>query len=295
MKINKNGRLYIVATPIGNLGDISARALQTLQNVDFIAAEDTRVTGVLLTRFGIKTPMIPYHKFNEKGMTCGILSRMLDGQTCALVTDAGTPGISDPGAHITETAAAAGVDITVVPGPSAVAAALSLSGFAEDTYAFYGFIGKGASGRRALRDACTQGPPLAVFFESPHRILDTVKTLADLCPGAAIVLCNDLTKKFEAVYRGTPAAVLAALQANPNAHKGEYTLVVNSNRQNEVVTQEESQGLSQKISIEAQLVDICVSRGLTIRDAMAALRDESQGKLAKKDIYAASLRLKSML
>jgi 16S rRNA (cytidine1402-2'-O)-methyltransferase len=285
------GKLYIVATPIGNLGDMSDRAKAVLGSVNVIAAEDTRVTGVLLNRFGIVTPMVAYHKFNESGRAEAIVRRMLEGQDCALVTDAGTPGVSDPGAVLAELAVNAGIEVTSVPGPSAVTAALSISGFKSVSYAYLGFLPKGSSAREVLSNAFKNGPEVIVFYESPHRIKETVELLNDVASGSSIVLCNDLTKKFEHVYRGTPPEVLSLLRANPNAEKGEYTVVV---KKGQVCGIEPEPENAPPFSIEARLTDICVKNSVTLKKAVALLHCQGGETMSKKEIYAASLNIKKL-
>lgn len=295
---NRAGTLHIVATPIGNLGDMPPRAVEVLKNVDFIAAEDTRVTSILLARFEIKTPMVSYHKFNEKGQGEAIIERILKGQSCALVTDAGTPSVSDPGAVLTDLAANSGICVTGVPGPSAVSLALSLSGFSASSYGFYGFPPKGAAVRQSFLKVLEDGPAAAVFFESPYRIMKTLEVLEVISQekgnGIKAVLCNDLTKKFETVYRGSPAEILKTLKTNPNAHKGEYTLVIKKNKTLDIAEADKPEMFTE-MSIEARLVDLCVKQSLTLKEAITHLHEQTQEFLPKKELYAASLRLKKML
>ena len=171
------GRLYLVATPIGNLGDITARALETLKGCDFIAAEDTRVTLKLLTHFGIKKPVVSYHEHNKEDAGAKIISKLLDGQSCALVTDAGTPAISDPGEHIAALCAEAGIPVTPVPGACAAICALSVSGLPTGRFCFEGFLTVNKRGRRErLRELLTERRTM-IFYEGPHKLC---ATLADL-------------------------------------------------------------------------------------------------------------------
>lgn len=219
--------LYVVATPIGNLSDISPRALEALSRVALIAAEDTRVTGNLLRHFGIAAPMTSLHRHNEAGKAGGIVRRMLEEDIDAvLVTDAGTPGISDPGHLLVREAAEAGIAVVPVPGPSAMAAALSVSGFDARTFAFYGFLPRERGDLLRALHALAEGPPVAVLHESPHRIIGLLEAIAEALPGNRVCACCDLTKLYERTDRGSAREVLAVLHDNPKADKGEYCVVL---------------------------------------------------------------------
>jgi 16S rRNA (cytidine1402-2'-O)-methyltransferase len=223
------GKLYVVATPIGNGEDITARAKRVLAEADIVAAEDTRTTKKLFSMLGIRNKMVSNHKFNESRQCEYLVSEMLGGRSVALVSDAGTPCISDPGHAAVSAAVAAGIDAVCVCGPSSVAAALSVSGFLFASYAFYGFFPRdGKRAGEALRRAAGGEIPVSVFFESPKRIEKTLRAIAgaEELAGAEICLCNDLTKLHERIYRGGPQAVLDEVAGNPSAGKGEYTLVL---------------------------------------------------------------------
>jgi 16S rRNA (cytidine1402-2'-O)-methyltransferase len=220
------GTLSIVATPIGNLGDISFRAVETLKNVDKILCEDTRVTGKLLAHYGIERPMMSYHQHSDDAKAREILALLADGKHLALVTDAGTPGISDPGNLLITHIVAALPDaiITPIPGPSAAIAALSISGFPTDKFLFLGFPPHKNKRQKFFREVAAS-EHTAVFYESSHRIGKCLEELAAvLAPNRRVVVCRELTKKFESVYRGTIAEV--AVQAIPD--KGEFVLVINA-------------------------------------------------------------------
>ena len=293
------GTLYIVATPIGNLSDMTPRAVETLAQADIIAAEDTRHSRALLTHFGIRTPAFSCHKFNEGKRGDFFVSALLEGKDVALISDAGTPCISDPGHRLVSMAAAAGVEVVAVCGANAAAAALSVSGFDASRFVFLGFLPRTRKEQSEAWETVHAGYP-AVFYESPLRIDKTLALLAESYPAAKICLCNDLTKKFERVYRGTPAEVLAEISDNPNAKKGEYTGVV---LLPPVPNTEDS---APEISLEAQLLDIMIKSSCNLKEAAAQLhetqksssfrRDPNQPKPGgKKAIYAAMLRLKEML
>ena len=215
------GVLYVVATPIGNLGDLSERAAAVLQSVSLIAAEDTRVTRKILTRIGANTRVVSYHENSPETRTREILAA-LDSSDVALVTDAGTPGISDPGAGLVSVAAAGGHKVVAVPGPSAVTAALSIAGMPADRFLYLGFLPRQRSRLvDTLRNAADEPGPL-VILEAPHRVNATLVSIADLFPDRAVAVCRELTKRFEEVYRGD-AAGAAAYFAEP---RGEFVIVV---------------------------------------------------------------------
>ena len=285
-----NGKLYVVATPIGNLDELSPRALEALKTADIIAAEDTRVTKALLHRFGIKKRMVSYFRHNEEVRAEALINNMLDGLTVALVSDAGTPGISDPGHVLVRRADESGIGITAVGGPCAVAAALSISGFDSSSFVFYGFLPrKKGDLAAALKRIRADSASVAVIYESPIRIVRTMEAIGQSMPEAGLCLCNDLTKKFERVYRGSPAEVLARLMENSDREKGEYTLVMEKPPTSPAEGQKES-----GVCIEALLVDIMIKEQRTLKDAISALasREDAPGR---NEIYEASLGLKEFL
>ena len=221
-------KLYVVATPIGNLNDLTPRMREALERADLIAAEDTRVTMKLLSHFDLKKPMVSCHRHNEDARAPQNVERMLaEDQVVALTCDAGTPGISDPGHLLVRACWEAGVPVEPVCGPSAVVTALSASGFDAREFAFYGFLPRE---KKALRDKLESirraGVPVFVLYESPHRIVDLTEQLAELWPECMVCVCSDLTKRFERIYRGTAPDVLAELKANESVDKGEYCLAV---------------------------------------------------------------------
>ena len=208
-----SGTLYLCATPIGNLGDITRRVLETLEEVDLIAAEDTRNTLHLLNHFGIKKPLISYHEHNRFTRAEELVGRLLQGENIAVVTDAGTPAVSDPGSFLVDEALKAGIEVLAVPGPTAMAAALSVSGFDTREFAFYGFLPrKRGELAEKLRAIAASGVPVAVVHESPHRVIELVRTIAGTLPGCRISASCDLTKLYEKTIRGTAEEVLALLK-----------------------------------------------------------------------------------
>ncbi|MBU6428754.1 MAG: 16S rRNA (cytidine(1402)-2'-O)-methyltransferase [Cyanobacteria bacterium REEB65] len=219
------GTLYIVGTPIGNLSDISLRALETLKTVGLVAAEDTRQTGKLLARYEISVPLVSYHEHSAARREAELLDRLKGGESIALVSDAGMPVLSDPGQDLVQAAAAAGFPVVVIPGPSALTAAVAVSGIAADRFAFEGFLPReGKARRRILRDLATERRAL-VFYEAPHRLASALNDMATLL-GAdrPIAVCREMTKLHEEVFRGTLAE--AAARYCGQAARGEITLVV---------------------------------------------------------------------
>ncbi|WP_426106836.1 16S rRNA (cytidine(1402)-2'-O)-methyltransferase [Massilia sp. TSP1-1-2] len=219
--------LYIVATPIGNVTDISVRALHVLGMVDAVACEDTRNTGNLLSRFGLSRPMLAAHQHNEREVADKIVHRLLAGERIALVSDAGTPGVSDPGARIVDAVRAAGLRVVPVPGASAAVTALSASGLVNDQFYFVGFLPAKAKQREtALLQLLTVSATL-VFYEAPHRILDCVEALVLVFqPERQVVFARELTKLFEEIHRCPLSDALAWVKADPHREKGEYVVLL---------------------------------------------------------------------
>ena len=219
-----NGTLYVVATPIGNLEDITLRALRVLKEVGLVACEDTRRTRTLLTHFGIHVPVTSYFEHNKLAKGPAIVKTLQEGKSVALVTDAGTPGISDPGFLLVREARSAGIPVVPVPGPSAVVAALSAAGIPADSFVFDGFLpvkpGKRIHRLEALRDL----EMTVVCYESPHRILATLEAVGQVFGEVEIVAARELTKQFEEIVRGTPGALREGFAAD--AVRGEFTLVI---------------------------------------------------------------------
>ena len=261
-------KLYVVATPIGNLGDWSPRAADTLREANLIAAEDTRVTGKLCQVFGIRTPMISCHRHNEDSRGEQLAERMAaEDLTVALTTDAGTPCVSDPGDGLVRACLDRGIPVEPVPGCCAAVAALSISGFDTREFTFYGFLPREKKDlREKLREILLQSR-VAVIHESPFRVKDLVSVIGEEMPGARLSLSCDLTKMHELTLRGRPEQVLDALEANPKAEKGEYCLVLD-------LTEAERPEPEEKASagpLEARLVAEMVENGLSLRDAQNEL------------------------
>jgi 16S rRNA (cytidine1402-2'-O)-methyltransferase len=220
-----NKTLYIVSTPIGNLEDITMRALRVLREADLIACEDTRQTRKLLDHYGIAKPAISYHDHNEAERTRELIERLERGESIALVSDAGTPLISDPGYRLVAAAIAAGVTVVPIPGPSAVTGALAAAGLGTDSFHFGGFLPPKSSQRRKTFEELKHESCTLVFYEAPHRILETLEDIAAVMPGRAVVIARELTKLHEEFLRGTAAELHATLSARPSV-KGEITLLI---------------------------------------------------------------------
>ena len=216
--------LYVVATPIGNLGDITLRALEVLKSVDIVAAEDTRHSGLLLKHFEIKKPFVSYHEHNEAARTAELVERLSRGENVALITDAGMPGLSDPGLRLIRECINRQLPFTIVPGPSSILTALVGSGFATERFSFCGFLPvKSGRRERELRVAAER-EETTVCFESPYRLVKTLQACSTIMPSRQLCVARELTKKFEEFRRGTAAELLAHYEAHPA--KGEIVLIV---------------------------------------------------------------------
>lgn len=280
--------LYVVATPIGNLGDMSPRAVDVLRKVNLICAEDTRVTMKLTNHFEIDTPLTSCHQHNEKEKSVRIIQKMLaEDIDVAVVTDAGTPAISDPGTRIVQEAAAAGIPIMAVAGPSAMAAAMSVSGFDSTEFTFYGFLPREKKDLREKLKEMAQKSACAIVHESPYRIRELMETIAEVLPEAMVSASCDLTKLHELTVRGSAAQVRDILYANEKSDKGEYCIVIDMR----LVPRMETKKDMSAISLEARLFDQMLN-GTDLRDAVRNLQEEGEKKNA---VYSASVRVKRFL
>lgn len=225
--VPQRGTLYVVATPIGNLRDITLRALDVLRSVDSVAAEDTRVTQGLLSAYGIRKPLTALHEHNETSVTPKLVEALKAGSSVALVSDAGTPGVSDPGAHLVRAVRAAGLPLVPIPGASAVTAALSVAGLAAPRWLFHGFLPAKPQARRQVLAELAALPFHLVFYEAPHRIMESVADMAAvLGPARELVLARELTKRFEQVASLTLGKAQDWLAADPDRLRGEFVLIV---------------------------------------------------------------------
>ncbi len=271
------GTLYIVATPIGNLEDITLRALRVLKEVDLIAAEDTRHSKKLLNHYGIGTPLISYHAHNQETRGPELIRRLLDGQNLALVTDAGTPGFSDPGADLVARAWEAGIKVEAIPGPAAGVAALSLSGFKGDIL-FIGFLPRGEGRRLKLFAGLAREPRVIIIYESPKRLTRTLEELAGSMPNRQVMVVRELTKKFEQTWRGPLPEVAAQLR--DAEIKGECALVLSC----------PAAEAAPEVDLEGSLLQAAREQGLSGRrltEAVAAALN-----FPRRQVYQAYLALK---
>lgn len=272
------GMLYLVPTPIGNLGDISQRCRETLENADFIAAEDTRVTLKLLNHMGIKKSLVSYYEHNKAFKGSVILERILAGETCALVSDAGSPAISDPGEELVKQCAEAGVTVCAIPGPCAVITALSISGQNTGRFCFEGFLSTAKKSRREHLESLQTEQRTMVFYEAPHKLVNTLEDMAEVF-GAdrSISLCRELTKLHEEVLRTTIGDAITQYRENPP--KGEFVLVVSG----AAPIQKETATADDAVTRVTQLMECGMSR----KDAIKQTAKELD--LPKNVVYDAAL------
>lgn len=273
-----SGTLYLVATPIGNLGDFSPRAVETLENVDFIAAEDTRVSIKLLNHFEIKKSLVSYHEHNHVSAGQTILQRLLAGESCALVTDAGTPAVSDPGEDLVRLCAENGVTVLSIPGCCAAVNALAVSGLPTGRFAFEGFLTVNKKNRKERLEALKNEERTLIFHEAPHKLLTTLRDMeAAFGSQRQIALCRELTKLHEETLRTTLGGAIAHFsQTSP---KGEFVLVLAGAepQQETAVTLED--GVAQVLTLKAQ--------GIRLKDAAREVAEHTG--LSKNELYAAAL------
>lgn len=273
-----SGTLYLVATPIGNLGDFSPRALETLETVDFIAAEDTRVSVKLLNHFGLKKPLVSYHEHNHVSAGQTVLNRLLSGESCALVTDAGTPAISDPGEDLVRLCAENGVEVLSIPGCCAAVNALAVSGLPTGRFTFEGFLTVNKKARKAHLDSLLHEERTMIFHEAPHKLRGT---LDDLCaafgPERRIALCREMTKLHEETRRCTLGEAVEYYREN--APKGEYVLVLAGAEPQEEATITLEEGVAQVLALKAQ--------GIRLKDAVKEVSQHTG--LSKNELYSAAL------
>ncbi|MBR3335147.1 MAG: 16S rRNA (cytidine(1402)-2'-O)-methyltransferase [Clostridia bacterium] len=279
--------LYVVATPIGNLQDLSPRGAETLRNADLIIAEDTRVTMKLCQVFGFRTPLVSCHRHSEDSKAPVLARKILEENlTAALVTDAGTPCISDPGCEVVRECAEAGIPVIPVPGCCAGVAAVSVSGYDAREFAFYGFLPREKKDIRAKLEEIARGPEVAVLHESPFRITELTEVVAETLPGVKMTVCCDLTKLHESTLRGTPEEVLQALKSNEKTEKGEYCVVLDLHD----VQPPEKETETAEWPPEAKLIE-AMKRGMSLREAQEALITKGEKKNAVKQ---AALTLKKL-
>ena len=265
MKSSIPGKLYLVATPIGNLSDISARAIETLHSVDFIAAEDTRVTRKLMERYEIKKPLVSYYQHNSRDSGKRIIAKILEGENCALVTDAGTPGISDPGEDLVFLCVNEDIQTIIIPGPCAAVSALALSGLPTDRFVFEGFLPVEKKERKQRFDDLKNEKRTMVFYEAPHKLMRTLKDMLDIFGDRNISISREMTKIYEETIRMTlPEAVDHFTEKKP---KGEFVIVLEG---------EQTSGMSDLDINEALKISLSlIEKGMSVRDAAKKTADET--------------------
>ena len=272
------GKLFLCATPIGNLGDMTPRVIETLERVDVIAAEDTRNSIKLLNYFNIKTPMTSYHEYNKIEKAESLIAQMQAGKNIALITDAGTPAISDPGEVLVQKCQETGIVVTSLPGPAACITALTLSGLSTRRFCFEGFLPADKKERKAVLEDLKEESRTMILYEAPHHLKGTLKELKDALGNRKITLCRELTKKFETIFPTTLDDALEYYESNDP--RGEYVLVLEgkSHRQRE----EEKQALLSEIPIEDHM-KMYEDKGIDRKEAMKLVAKERG--ISKRDVY----------
>lgn len=272
------GKLYLCATPIGNLEDITFRVLRILKEADLIAAEDTRNSIKLLNHFEIKTPMTSYHEYNkiEKGRE--LLGRLLEGKNIALITDAGTPGISDPGEELVRMCCDAGVEVTSLPGAAACVTALTLSGLSTRRFAFEAFLPSDKKERQEVLKELPNETRTLIIYEAPHRLLKTLKELLEVLGDRRVTVCRELTKKHETAFRTTIAE--AAAYYEEEAPRGECVLVIEGRDRKEMKAEEQRKW--EELSLEEHM-DVYLGQGVPRKEAMKLVAKDRG--VSKRDVY----------
>ncbi len=278
-----SGTLYLVATPIGNLEDMTFRAVRILKEVDLIAAEDTRNSIKLLNHFEIDTPMTSYHEFNKVEKAITLIEKLKEGQNIAVITDAGTPGISDPGEELVRMCYDEGIEVTSVPGPAACITAVTMSGQACRRFAFEAFLPKDKKERRRVLEETKNETRTVIIYEAPHHLIGTLKELAEvLGEDRGITLCRELTKKHEEKEKTTIGGALKSYETKEP--RGEYVLVIAGKSKAEVL--EEARAAFEDMTIEEHM-DMYLSKGMDKKEAMKAVAKDRG--VSKRDIYNALL------
>ena len=273
------GKLFLCATPIGNLEDITMRVLRTLKEADLIAAEDTRNSLHLLNHFGIRTPMTSYHEYNKIEKAYTLISKMKEGKNVALITDAGTPGISDPGEELVRMCYEAGIEVTSLPGACACVTALTLSGLPTRRFCFEGFLPQDKKEKRQILEELRTQTRTVVLYEAPHRLVRTLKDLYESLGDRRAVICRELTKKHETAFRTTLAEAVAYYEETEP--KGECVIVLEGRSRSELQREEQKRWEEMDILSHVQLYE---SQGMDRKDAMkCAAKDRG---LSKREVYA---------
>lgn len=276
------GKLFLCATPIGNLDDITLRVLDTLKSVDLIAAEDTRHSIKLLNHFEIKVPMTSYHEFNKIEKAKILVEKMLQGTNIALITDAGTPGISDPGEELVRQAYEAGIEVTSLPGPAACITALTMSGLPTRRFAFEAFLPTDKKKRATVLEELSKETRTIILYEAPHHLQKTLQELFASLGNRNITLCKELTKRHENAFRTTLEHAISYYEGNEP--KGEYVLVIQGKSHSEIIQEQQAQW--EELSIEEHL-QIYLDKDMSKKDAMKAVAKDRG--ISKREVYQALL------
>lgn len=280
----ESGRLYLVPTPIGNLKDITIRALEILKECDIIAAEDTRQTLKLLNHFEIKKPLISYHKFNENSKGNEIIDLLSQGKNIALVSDAGTPGISDPGSVIVDMCIEKNIKFEVLPGATAITTALVYSGLDTTKFLFRGFLPRENKEKRMITDELLNSQETLIFYEAPHRLLDTLSYLIDVFGNRKIAVCRELTKLYEEIFRGDlSGAVQYFIKNKP---RGEFVLVLEGKRIEDIKEEKKQEWIN--LSIEAHILKY-IKDGISKKEAIKLVAKDRE--LPKSEVYKFSTNI----
>ena len=272
------GKLFLCATPIGNLGDMTPRVIETLESVDVIAAEDTRNSIKLLNHFDIKTPMTSYHEYNKVEKAESLVAQIQAGKNIALITDAGTPAISDPGEVLVQKCYEAGIVVTSLPGPAACITALTLSGLSTRRFCFEGFLSSDKKERKAVLEDLKEESRTMILYEAPHHLKGTLKELFEVLGNRRITLCRELTKKFETIFPTTLKEALEYYEINDP--RGEYVLVLEGKSHQQKI--EEKQALALEIPIEEHM-KMYEDKGIDRKEAMKLVAKERG--ISKRDVY----------
>lgn len=278
----ESGKLYLVPTPIGNLKDITLRALETLKEADVIAAEDTRQTLKLLNHFEIKKTLISYHKYNENDKSIEIIDRILNGETIALVSDAGTPGISDPGSVIVKKCIEQGIEFYVLPGATAITTALVYSGLDTTKFLFRGFLPRENKERNVIKEELIKSQETLIFYEAPHRLVDTLSFLNSSFGNRQIAVCRELTKLYEQIFRGTLQESINYF--TENKPRGEFVLVLEGKNIEEIKQEKESEWIN--LSVEDHIIKY-INEGLSKKNAIKAVAKDRG--IPKNEVYKFSI------
>ncbi|MCI1944895.1 16S rRNA (cytidine(1402)-2'-O)-methyltransferase [Clostridium luticellarii] len=280
------GKLFLVATPIGNLQDITLRGLEVLKSVDLIAAEDTRHSLKLLNHFNIKKPLVSYHKYNENEKSIELIKKLRDGDNIALISDAGTPGISDPGAVMVRNCIKYGVDFEVIPGATAVTTALVYSGIDNSRFIFLGFLPRDAKSRRAALEDIAERRETLIFYEAPHRLLNTLKLLRDVLGNRHMAICRELTKIHEEILRSTLEEMVSYYENDDSNIRGEFVIVVEGKSEEEFLEEKKRKWIN--LSIEEH-IKMYMDVGLSKKESVKKVAKDRN--VSKSEIYSHSINL----